>query len=51
VSRLRLPRIPGSPTVEGQAVERDGDVILLGRRHTLQAGNRLVVGVDANGEA
>jgi hypothetical protein len=51
VSRLRLPRIPGSPTVEGRAAERDGDVILLGRRHTLQAGNRLVVGVDANGEA
>jgi non-lysosomal glucosylceramidase len=51
VSRLRLPRLPGSPNVEGRAAEREGDVILLGRRRTLQAGDRLVVGVDANGEA
>jgi non-lysosomal glucosylceramidase len=51
VSRLRLPRLSGSPSVDGRATERDGDVILLGRRHTLQAGDRLVVGVDANGEA
>jgi uncharacterized protein (DUF608 family) len=51
VSKLRLPRIAGSPTVEGQAAKRDGDVILLGRRHTLQAGDRLVVGENANGEA
>jgi non-lysosomal glucosylceramidase len=51
VSRLRLPRLSGSPSVNGRATERDGEVILLGRRHTLQASDRLVVGVDANGEA
>jgi non-lysosomal glucosylceramidase len=51
VSRLRLPRLPGSATVEGRAANRDGEVILLGNRRTLQAGDRLVVGVDANGEA
>ena len=51
VSRLRLPRLSGTATVEGQAVERDGDVILLGRHHSLQAGDRLVVGVDAYGQA
>jgi hypothetical protein len=47
VSRLRLPGLSGVATVEGQAAERNGDVILLGRHHTLQAGESLVVGVDA----
>jgi hypothetical protein len=33
------------------ATERIGDVILLGKQHTLQAGDRLVVGVNAYGQA
>jgi hypothetical protein len=51
VSRLRLPGRSGAATVEGQAAERDGDLILLGRQHTLKAGDRLVVEVDAYGQA
>ncbi len=51
VSRLRLPGRLGAATVDGQATERNGDLILLGRHHTLQAGDRLVVGVDAYGQA
>lgn len=51
VSRLRLPGLPGRVAVDGQAAERNGDLILLGRRHRLQAGDRLVVGVDAYGQA
>ena len=51
VSRLRLPGLPGAVTVDGRAAERSGDLILLGRHHTLQAGDRLVVGVDAYGQA
>jgi non-lysosomal glucosylceramidase len=49
VSRLRLPGLRGVATVDGQATERDGDLILLGRDHALQAGDRLIVGVDAHG--
>jgi hypothetical protein len=51
VSKLRLPGRSGAATVEGQATERDGDLILLGRQHTLKAGDRLVVEVDAYGQA
>jgi hypothetical protein len=49
VSRLRFPGLPGPATVDGQVTERDGDLILLGRDHTLQAGDRMIVGVDAHG--
>jgi non-lysosomal glucosylceramidase len=52
VSRLRLPDRPGTATVNGEAAERDGDLILLGRHHALKAGDRLEVGVhDAYGQA
>ncbi|MBV9997905.1 MAG: beta-glucosidase [Verrucomicrobia bacterium] len=51
VSRLWLPGLHGAVTVQGQAAERDGDVILLGKDHTLQAGDRLVVSVEPYGEA
>jgi non-lysosomal glucosylceramidase len=51
VSRLRLPQLKGLPIAQGQAAERDGEVILLGRHHTLQAGDRLVVEVNTNGQA
>jgi hypothetical protein len=51
VSKLRLPGLPGAVTVDGRAAERSGDLILLGRHHALQAGDRLVVGVDAYGQA
>jgi non-lysosomal glucosylceramidase len=50
VSRLRLPGLPGVASVNGQVTERDGDLILLGRHH-LKTGDRLVVGVDAYGQA
>jgi non-lysosomal glucosylceramidase len=45
VSKLRLPGRSGAATVDGQAAERNGDVILLRRQHTLKAGDRLVVGL------
>jgi non-lysosomal glucosylceramidase len=51
VSKLRLPGITGRATVDGHSAERDGDVILLGRQHRLQAGDGMVVGVDAYGQA
>jgi hypothetical protein len=47
VSRVRLPGLQGAATVDGHATERIGDVILLGK----QAGDRLVVGVNADGQA
>jgi non-lysosomal glucosylceramidase len=50
VSRLRLPGFSGAATVDGQATERNGDLILLGRHHTLQAGDQLVVEFDAYGQ-
>ena len=46
VSRLRLPTLPGRVTVDGQPVERDGDVVLLGGRRRLEPGERIVVGAD-----
>jgi non-lysosomal glucosylceramidase len=49
VSRLRLPGLRGVATVDGRATERNGDLILLGRDHALQPGDRLIVGVDAHG--
>jgi non-lysosomal glucosylceramidase len=49
MSRLRFPGLPGHATVDGQFTERDGDLILLGRDHMLQAGDRMIVGVDAHG--
>jgi non-lysosomal glucosylceramidase len=52
VSRLRLPGLSGTVTVQGQVAERDGDVILLGDQHTLQAGDWLVVaGAETYGQA
>ncbi len=51
VSRIRLPGLPGAATVEGQAAKRNGEVVLLDQRHTLQAGDFLVLGVDAYGQA
>jgi hypothetical protein len=51
VSRLRLPGLSGVVTVGGQVTERNGDLILLGRHHRLHAGERLVVGLDAYGQA
>jgi non-lysosomal glucosylceramidase len=51
VSRLRLPSRPGAATVEGQTAGRDGDLILLEKDHALKAGDRLVIRVDAYGEA
>ena len=51
VSRMRLPGLSGVATVDGEAAERNGDVILFSRHHTLQAGGQLVVGVNAYGQA
>jgi hypothetical protein len=51
VSNLRMPGLSGAATVDGQAVRRNGDLILLGKHHTLRAGDRLVVEVDAYGQA
>jgi non-lysosomal glucosylceramidase len=51
VSKLRLPGRSGAATVDGQAAERSGEVILLGRQRTLKTGDRLVVGVDGYGQA
>ena len=51
VSRLRLPGLSGVATVGGQATERNGDLILLGRHYQLHAGEGLVVGLDAYGQA
>jgi non-lysosomal glucosylceramidase len=51
VSKLRLPGLSGTITVDGQAVERHGDIILLGRQHRLQAEDRIVVSADRYGQA
>jgi non-lysosomal glucosylceramidase len=51
VSRLLLPGLLGTVTVQGQVAERNGEVILLGRQHILQAGDRLVAKVDTYGQA
>jgi uncharacterized protein (DUF608 family) len=51
VSRLRLPGLQGIVTVDGQPIERNGEVILLGRQCRLQAGGRIVVRADAYGQA
>jgi hypothetical protein len=51
VSRLRLANRPGAATVNGEATKRDGDLILLGRHRELKGGDRLVVEVDAYGQA
>ncbi len=50
ISRLSLPGLAGTVTVNGQAKERDGNVILLGGRQTLLAGDRLVMGMDTYGD-
>ena len=50
ISRLRLPGLAGPAHRQGQARERDGNVVLLGGRQTLMAGDRLVVGVDTYGD-
>jgi hypothetical protein len=42
--------LAGTVTVNGQARERDGNVILLGGRQTLLVGDRLVVGMDTYGD-
>ena len=51
LSRLRLPGRSGAATVQGRNVERDGDLIALGKHHTLKAGDRLVVELQTYGEA
>jgi non-lysosomal glucosylceramidase len=51
VSRLRLAGLPGIATVGGRAAERKGDVVLLGSHRRLKPGDRLVVGVEAYGQA
>jgi non-lysosomal glucosylceramidase len=51
VSRLRLPGLLGTATVDGQAVKRDGDMVLLGKQRVLKAGDRLMLGVDTYGQA
>jgi non-lysosomal glucosylceramidase len=51
LSRLRLPGRSGAATVQGRNVERNGDLIVLGKHHSLKAGDRLVVEVQAYGEA
>jgi non-lysosomal glucosylceramidase len=50
IPRLSLPGLAGTVTVNGQARERDGNVILLGGRQTLLAGDRLVVRMDTYGD-
>jgi uncharacterized protein (DUF608 family) len=49
LSRIRLPGLTGAATVDGRAVRREGDVILLGAERNLKPGDRIVVGVDARG--
>jgi uncharacterized protein (DUF608 family) len=51
VSKLRLPSFPGAAVVDGQTAQRDGALILLGKERTLRAGDRLVVEIDAYGQA
>jgi non-lysosomal glucosylceramidase len=46
ISRLRLPSLEGGVSVDGQPVERDGDVVLLGAERTLRPGDRVVVGAQ-----
>jgi hypothetical protein len=49
VSRLGLPGLPGSVVIDGKPAERDGDIILLGARRVLGAGQQLIVGADERG--
>jgi hypothetical protein len=51
VARVFLPTLPGAATVDGHAAEREGDTILLGSLKLLKPGDRIVVGVDARGQA
>ena len=50
VSRLRLAGFHGRPTIDGKAVEREGDLILLGGQRQLKAGDSLVVEGNARGQ-
>ena len=50
-SRLRLPGLAGPVSVDGKEAKREGDVVLLGGMRKLKAGDRLVVGADARGQA
>lgn len=51
VARVRLPTLPGVATVDGRTAEREGDTILIGSLRRLKAGERIMVGVDARGQA
>jgi len=51
VSRMRLPSLAGPVTVDGEAVRRDGDVIVLSQPRLLHAGERIVVGAGKRGAA
>jgi len=51
VSRIRLPALQGAPSVDGSPAEREGDAIVLGGLRRLKAGDRVVIGVDARGQA
>ena len=43
IAQLSLPGLPGAVTVDGRDAGREGDVVRLGGRRTLKAGDRLVV--------
>ena len=49
VSRLRLPTLPGRVVADGKPAERDGDIVLLGARRVLRAGEQVAVGADERG--
>ena len=44
LSRLSLPSLPGSVTVDGKPAKRDGATIMLDASRTLKPGERIVVG-------
>jgi uncharacterized protein (DUF608 family) len=49
VSRLGLPTLPGRVVADGKPAERDGDIVLLGARRVLRAGEQLAIGADKRG--
>jgi hypothetical protein len=52
VSRLRLPgHAGGDAVVDGQAAQRDGELVLLRKSRTLKAGDHLSVELNPNGKA
>jgi len=51
ISAVALPTWPGRATVDGKAVVREGDAILLGGRRKLKSGESLAIEVEARGAA